>query len=87
MKRLILILAIGSTLFACKNEETQKELENLRNENTELTNQVSAKDSTLKLFEESFTTIQHSSSRGIGVPLCSSAAWGGGEVCNRSSCG
>lgn len=58
MKQLILILFLGSTLFACKNEETQKELENLRKENTELTNQVSAKDSTLKLFEESFTTIQ-----------------------------
>ncbi len=58
MKRLILILAIGSTLFACKNEETQKELENLRKENAELANKVSAKDSTLKLFEESFTTIQ-----------------------------
>lgn len=58
MKRLILILFIGSTLFACKNEETQQELENLRKENKELTQQVNAKDSTLKLFEESFTTIQ-----------------------------
>lgn len=58
MKRLILILAIGFTFFACKNEETERELEQLRTQNTELSNQLATKDSTLKLFEESFTTIQ-----------------------------
>lgn len=58
MKRLILILAMSTILFACTSEETQQELEQLRKENTELSNEVNAKDSTLKLFEESFTTIQ-----------------------------
>lgn len=58
MKRFFLILALSLTLFGCTNEERQIELEQLREENSELSTQIAIKDSTLRLFEESFTTIQ-----------------------------
>lgn len=55
---MLLIVFIGAALASCKNEETEQELAKLREENKALTQEVTAKDSTLKLFEESFTTIQ-----------------------------
>ncbi len=58
IKKMLLIVFIGATIASCTNEETEQELANLREENKTLSQEVTAKDSTLKLFEESFTTIQ-----------------------------
>ena len=58
IKRIFLIVFIGTALISCKDEEAEQEIVKLRQENQALNNEVMAKDSTLKLFEESFTTIQ-----------------------------
>ncbi|NEN22189.1 hypothetical protein G3O08_01560 [Cryomorpha ignava] len=58
IKKMLLIVFIGASLASCTNEETEQELAKLREENKALSQEVTAKDSTLKLFEESFTTIQ-----------------------------
>lgn len=58
IKKILLFLFIGTALISCTNEEAEQELVKLRQENQALNNEVMARDSTLKLFEESFTTIQ-----------------------------
>lgn len=58
IKRILLLLFVSATLASCTNEETEQELSELREENQMLNKEVAAKDSTLKLFEESFTVIQ-----------------------------
>lgn len=58
IKRILLLLMVSVAIASCTNEETEQELAQLREENQMLTKEVSAKDSTLKLFEESFTVIQ-----------------------------
>lgn len=52
----IILFALGST--ACTNKEQEAELQDLREENQELAAKLSDRDSTLKLFEDGFTTIQ-----------------------------
>ena len=58
IKRILLLVFIGTALISCTDEEAEQELVKLRKENQTLNNEVMARDSTLKLFEESFTTIQ-----------------------------
>lgn len=58
IKRILLLVFIGTALISCTDEEAEQELVNLQEENQALNNELMAKDSTLKLFEESFTTIQ-----------------------------
>jgi len=58
IKRILLIVFIGTALISCTDEEAEQETVKLREENQALANEIMAKDSSLKLFEESFTTIQ-----------------------------
>lgn len=56
--RMIVACGALALLSACKSEEQAKEIERLKSENTALTQQLNSKDSTLLIFEESFSTIQ-----------------------------
>lgn len=55
---LLPILFIVAALSSCLSPEAEAELESLRNQNDSLENQLVMKDSTMRLFEESFTAIQ-----------------------------
>lgn len=52
----IILFALSSV--ACTNKEQEAELQELREQNQELNAQLNDRDSTLKLFEDGFTTIQ-----------------------------
>ncbi len=54
---LFIILFVLSSA-ACTNKEQEAELQDLREQNQELNTRLSDRDSTLKLFEDGFTTIQ-----------------------------
>lgn len=58
IKRILLLVFIGTALISCTDEEAEQETVKLREENQALSNELMAKDSSLRLFEESFTTIQ-----------------------------
>lgn len=54
----LIFAAVTATLASCAGEETQAEIERLSQENQKLQSELSYKDSTLSVFEESFSTIQ-----------------------------
>jgi len=56
MKNYIFILIATLALLSCENHE--EEVQRLQEENQALSQELSDKDSTLSIFEESFTTIQ-----------------------------
>jgi len=58
MKNVAFILLVFAALSSCESPEAETELESLRMKNDSLENQLVMKDSTMKLFEESFTVIQ-----------------------------
>jgi len=58
MKNAAFILIIFSFLSSCVSPEAETELTSLRMRNDSLKNQLEMKDSTMKIFEESFTNIQ-----------------------------
>ncbi|HKK39857.1 MAG TPA: hypothetical protein VJ949_10600 [Cryomorphaceae bacterium] len=58
MKNVALILLIFAALSSCVSPEAETEMESLRMKNDSLENQLVMKDSTMRLFEESFTAIQ-----------------------------
>lgn len=58
MKNVALILIIFAVLSSCVSPEAETELESLQMKNDSLKNQLVMKDSTMRLFEESFTSIQ-----------------------------
>ncbi len=58
IKQILIILFTAALLFSCKSEEQEQEIQRLKSENQSITKELNTKDSTLKLFEESFTTIQ-----------------------------
>ncbi|MFT4772526.1 MAG: hypothetical protein ACI9CP_000221 [Cryomorphaceae bacterium] len=58
MKNAALILIIFAVLSSCVSPEAETELESLQMKNDSLENQLVMKDSTMRLFEESFTSIQ-----------------------------
>lgn len=71
--RVIAILVAAFSLAACSNEETQAEIERLNSENQKLQQELIMKDSTLYVFEESFTSIQQNlaliSEREVSIQL------------------
>lgn len=54
----LLLVFTAVAFMACTNEEQEAEIQQLREENTELSTELSNRDSTLKIFEEGFTKIQ-----------------------------
>lgn len=58
MKRIAAYFTILVALVSCMSPEAQNEMEDLRLKNDSLQEQLATKDSTMQLFEESFTTIQ-----------------------------
>jgi hypothetical protein len=58
MKNVALILLIFVALFSCESPKAEVEIESLQMKNDSLENQLVMKDSTMRLFEESFTSIQ-----------------------------
>jgi len=58
MKNAALILIVFAALSSCLSPEAETEMETLRMKNDSLENELVMKDSTMSLFEESFTTIQ-----------------------------
>jgi DNA repair exonuclease SbcCD ATPase subunit len=58
MKKILAFLALASFLGSCLGPGGKAELKELRQKNDSLTTELAEKDSTMKLFEESFTTIQ-----------------------------
>lgn len=58
MKRLLILGFAALTAVSCQNEEQSAEVQRLADENEALMKQLNQKDSTLFLFEESFSAIQ-----------------------------
>lgn len=59
IRKFLILFFMASTLLACKeNNEVDPEIQRLQDENKALNDEIATRDSTLKLFEESFTTIQ-----------------------------
>lgn len=58
MKNVAFILIIFVALSSCVSPEVETELESLQMKNDSLKNQLVMKDATMRLFEESFTSIQ-----------------------------
>lgn len=58
MKNTALLLFIIAIMSSCVSNETESELQSLRMQNDSLENQLIMKDSTMRLFEKSFTSIQ-----------------------------
>jgi DNA repair exonuclease SbcCD ATPase subunit len=58
MKRILLLAFTAIVAISCQNEEQSAEVQRLAEENEALFLELSRKDSTLMLFEESFSTIQ-----------------------------
>jgi len=58
MKNVALILLIFVSLLSCESPEAKVEIETLQMKNDSLENQLVMKDSTMRLFDESFTSIQ-----------------------------
>jgi len=58
MKKILMFAFVGFIVVACSNAENDEAIQRLQDENSALLNQLSSKDSTLSVFEESFTTIQ-----------------------------
>lgn len=57
MKKLLLLAVLGIAIVSCNSTKTE-EIERLKDENESLNQEMAVKDSTLNLFEESFTSIQ-----------------------------
>ncbi len=57
MKKLLLLAVLGIAIVSC-NSSKKEEIERLKDENQSLNQEMAVKDSTLALFEESFTSIQ-----------------------------
>ncbi|MFT6997111.1 MAG: hypothetical protein ACJAQ4_000861 [Cryomorphaceae bacterium] len=83
MKNVPLILLIFVALISCESPEADTELESLQMKNDSLENQLVMKDSTIRLFEESFTSIQQNlsliSDREKSISLSAGELRGGGE--------
>lgn len=58
MKRFLLIALTAFIAVSCENEEQTAEVQRLSEENQALTQELDRRDSTLNLFEESFSSIQ-----------------------------
>lgn len=58
MKNISLFLFVFLIAISCKDEEMEAEVQNLREENARLSQNLSQQDSTLRIFNESFTSIQ-----------------------------
>jgi predicted nucleic acid-binding Zn-ribbon protein len=58
MRNLFFFLIVLASMTACVSPEAEAEMETLKMRNDSLENELVMKDSTMKLFEESFTTIQ-----------------------------
>lgn len=71
--RVIAILIAAFTFSACSNEDSQSQIERLNTENEKLQRELIMKDSTLYVFEESFTSIQQNlaliSEREVSIQL------------------
>lgn len=73
MKNTISAIALATLVLSGCTEDTTQELERLTQENNKLQAEISMKDSTLTLFEESFSTIQRNlamiSEREVAIQL------------------
>lgn len=58
MKRVLILAILVISITSCDNGK-KKEIERLKDENSSLNQELSVKDSTLHLFEESFSAIQN----------------------------
>ncbi len=73
MKRLLMMISAIAMLSSCANEESNPELDALREANEALTADLSRKDSSLQVFEEAFSEIQQNlsliSEREVSIQL------------------
>lgn len=71
--RIIALILTAFTISACSSEDNQAEIERLNEENQKLQQELVMKDSTLYVFEESFTSIQQNlaliSEREVSIQL------------------
>ena len=59
MKKLVFLGILLVSMVCCVSNETNTELEELKQQNDSLQNELTQKDETMRLFEESFSSIQH----------------------------